>query len=99
MTSGQNQKILWIRIAFWAGILADAVAVVLMMNPRLFVQANGLNLVPDTSLGWGLLCGVPLMAGWTILLYWGDRKPVERKDILLLTIFPVVTGFVFIEVY
>ncbi len=32
------------------------------------------------------------MLGWVALLIWADRKPVERKDILLLTIFPVITG-------
>ena len=99
MDTDIKQKILWIRIALWAGIVADAAAVVLMMSPRLFVQAYGLNLAPDTGFGWGLLCGVPLMAGWTVLLFWVDRKPVERRDILLMTMFPVVAGFVAVEVY
>jgi len=33
-----------------------------------------------------------LMLGWTFLLIWADQKPVERKGILLLTIFPVISG-------
>lgn len=33
-----------------------------------------------------------LMLGWTFLLFWVDRKPIERRDILILTIFPVVIG-------
>ena len=99
MDSNVKQNILWIRIALWAGIVADAASVVLMMNPQLFVQTYGLDLIPDTGFSWGLLCGVPLMAGWTILLFWADRKPVERRDILLITIFPVVSGFVAVEVF
>ena len=31
------------------------------------------------------------MLGWTVLLFWAQRKPVERADILLITLFPVVT--------
>lgn len=31
------------------------------------------------------------MLGWTVLLFWAQQKPVERADILLITLFPVVT--------
>jgi hypothetical protein len=34
------------------------------------------------------------MFGWTLLLIWADRKPVERKGVLLLTTFPVIFGLV-----
>ena len=46
-------------------------------------------LILHTGLGYGLINGAPLMIGWTILLLWADRKPMERKDTLLLTL-PVV---------
>ena len=36
--------------------------------------------------------GAALMFGWTALLLWADRAPVERRDVLLLTVFPVVVG-------
>ena len=32
-----------------------------------------------------------LMLGWTVLLFWAQRKPLERADILLITLFPVVS--------
>jgi hypothetical protein len=32
-----------------------------------------------------------LMLGWTVLLFWAQLKPIERADILLITLFPVVT--------
>ena len=35
-----------------------------------------------------------LMLGWTFLLIWAVFKPVERKGILLLTVFPVMCGLV-----
>jgi len=34
-----------------------------------------------------------------VLLFWADRKPVERKDILLITSFPVVVGYIAIVIY
>ena len=34
-----------------------------------------------------------------MLLFWADRKPVERKDILLITAFPVVVGYVAFVIY
>ena len=35
-----------------------------------------------------------LMFGWTLLLIWGYRRPVERRGLLLITIFPVIAGLV-----
>ena len=32
------------------------------------------------------------MLGWTFLLLWGSCKPIERKGVLLLTVFPVLGG-------
>ncbi len=34
------------------------------------------------------------MLGWTFLLIWADRKPLERRFVMLLTVFPVVFGMV-----
>jgi len=39
------------------------------------------------------------MLGWTFLLIWAERKPVERKGVLLLTVLPVVTGLLLAELY
>ncbi len=32
------------------------------------------------------------MAGWTLLLLWAVRAPIERRAVILLTAFPVVFG-------
>lgn len=39
------------------------------------------------------------MAGWTVLLIWADRKPLERKGVLLITVFPVITGIMLAGIY
>lgn len=44
------------------------------------------------ELGYGLRAGAPLMAGWTVLLLWADRRPVERKDVVAITAVPVIVG-------
>lgn len=32
------------------------------------------------------------MAGWTLLVLWASRKPLERRGILPITIAPVIVG-------
>ena len=93
-----KNEILWLRISYWWGIIADAVMAILMLFPKLFVRFMNVDLDPDTGFSYGLRYGAPLMIGWTILLLWADHKPVERKGILLVTL-PVVTGYVIIQVY
>lgn len=43
--------------------------------------------------------GTGLMIGWTFLLIWGDRKPIERKALLLFTVFPVISLFFIFDYY
>jgi hypothetical protein len=35
-----------------------------------------------------------LMTGWTLLLLWAALEPIGRRGVLLLTVFPVITGIV-----
>lgn len=39
------------------------------------------------------------MLGWTILLIWADRKPLERKGVILITTIPVVIGMVLAGIF
>lgn len=91
----KNKRLL--RICYWWGIVADAVMAVLMLSPELFVRVMRVDLAPDAGFAYGLRLGAPLMIGWTILLFWADRAPVARRDILPLTL-PVVAGYILIEV-
>lgn len=94
-----KDRTLWLRICYWWGIAADAAMAFLMLSPRLFQRFLGIRLPLDAGLAWGLRFGAPLMIGWTILLLWGSRRPVERKDILLITGYPVVAGYIVLNVY
>jgi hypothetical protein len=48
----------------------------------------------ETEFRYPMGLAASLMFGWTLLLIWGYRRPVERMGVLLLTIFPVITGLV-----
>ena len=89
----QKQIILLIHISYWIGIIADAISAIILLSPELAKSAFGLT---NISIGAEYLyvsrIAASLMIGWTFLLLWADRKPIERRDILLLTIFPVVVG-------
>lgn len=79
-------------VSYWIGIVADGLATVvlfsptvanMMFQPRTFeISANFLYV--------SRIAGA-LMLGWTVLLFWAQLKPIERADILLITLFPVVT--------
>ncbi len=78
-----------LRICYWTGALADGLSVLSMGYFQLYRSPlEAADYVSDkyTSLA--------LMAGWTCLLLWADRKPMERKGILILTVFPVLATLI-----
>jgi len=88
-----NNKIRWLRISYWAGAIVDAYAAIRWMFPEMFSGPRA-----DIGYNLGMKWGVALVLGWTLLLIWADRKPLERKDILLLTICPVIVGLMITSV-
>jgi hypothetical protein len=86
---------LLMRIAFFVGAVTDGLAVIPMLSRRvgaaLFGGDSSRN-NQESRFAWGI--GAALMAGWTLLLLWGAMCPIMRRDILLLTVFPVIAGIV-----
>ncbi len=79
-------------ISYWIGIVADAMATVLLFFPDV---ANAV-LQPqpfEMSAIYLYVARVAgaLMLGWTTLLFWAALKPIERADVLLITLVPVVS--------
>ncbi len=77
--------------SYWIGIIADAVATVLLYSPAaadIILQQQPFPVTP-IYVYVSRVAGA-LMLGWTVLLFWAQRKPVERAGILLITLFPVV---------
>ncbi|SRR6266496_1058254 len=78
--------------SYWIGIIADALATVLLFSP--IVASLVLQPQPfEMSAVYFYVSRIAgaLMLGWTVLLFWAQLKPIERADILLITLFPVVT--------
>lgn len=92
-----KKRILMLRITYWWGIIADAVETVLMTFPKLFIASTGANVRPEPGFNLALMYGAPVMLGWTLLLFWADRKPLERRGVLLCLI-PVVVAYFFVEI-
>jgi predicted neutral ceramidase superfamily lipid hydrolase len=90
---------LLLRIAFLAGALTDGLAIIPMVSRRVASAVFGGKVSEDNvAYQYAMGIGSSLMAGWTLLLLWGAANPIERRDLLLLTVFPVVAGIVFATV-
>ena len=70
-------EITWLRISYWAGVIGDfAVAILVLIPERMGVLSyvHPMGLMSALAFSWGCM------------LIWADRKPLERKWILLPTI-------------
>ena len=75
----------WLRASYVAGAVADGLAGFLMLLP---------GRMGETEFRYPMGLGASLMFGWTALLLWAYKRPMERKGVLVLTIFPVISGLV-----
>ena len=90
----------WLRISYWFGTVTDCLAAAQMLHRPLFKFGMGLSaFTPGADYRYAMGMGASLMLGWTALLLWADRKPLERKGVLLLTVFPVIAGLAANEAY
>jgi hypothetical protein len=86
---------LLLRISFFVGAITDGLAVIPMIFPSIgstLFGGNSSRFSAEYRFAMGI--GASLMAGWTLLLIWGSFEPVRRRDILILTLIPVVMGIV-----
>lgn len=85
-----------LRIAFLAGALTDAGALLPMLFPPLAGLVWGFHDVPG-SYRFAMGYGASLMLGWTVLLVWAYRRPVERRFVAPLTVL-VIYGLILTEI-
>lgn len=84
---------LLLRLCFLAGAAVDAVAAGLLLSPATWASFYQIPaFVPGLAVSKALGIAAALMLGWTVLLLWAALKPVERADVLLLTVLPVLAG-------
>lgn len=86
----------WLRGAFLAGAFTDALVLIPLLHPGIA------RLLWDIQTGGGAQrfvahSAAALMAGWTMLLWWASRRPLERRDVAVLTLV-VIAGLILDEV-
>ena len=94
----EQNKMFLIKVPYWIGIGADALWAVGLLFPQIFGILTGRpDFNPDFQTKIIMGMGGSLMTGWTFLLLWAVRKPIERRVVILLTAFPVVFGMFIIS--
>jgi len=74
-----------LRVAYWLGIVLDAVSFVQMAVPSLGRAMMGSSASVGPEYVFAIEMGAGLMLGWTALLFWADRKPTERRAVIPFT--------------
>ncbi len=92
-----NNQIRWLKITFLAGIITDALALVPMLYRPMAKFMWGFDQFNDNYF-FAIGYGASLMFGWTLLLIWAYKKPLERRFIAFLTTL-VIIGFIVVEIF
>ena len=91
----QKTRIFLIKLPYWLGIVADALWAVGLLYPPVFGLLTGNpDFNPDMQMQLVMGIGGSLMTGWTLLLVWAVRRPIERRVVILLTALVVLGMFI-----
>ena len=82
-------RVTWLRTSYWAGAVADVVIGVLTLIP---------GRMGETEFRYPMGLAAVMLFCWAGLLIWADRKPVERKGVLVPTV-AVIAGLIASGVY
>ena len=75
-----------LRIGFWTGAIVDLVAAVQLLLPTSFKLFVFQGLRPAGSAAQGAIVAAVLLLGFSGLLLWADRRPLERRAVLGVTL-------------
>jgi hypothetical protein len=96
----ESKTIKFLRVSYWVGAVFDALLLIPMLSSKVASDAFGIpNFTPGRDYRYAIYVAASLMAGWVSLLIWADRKPVERRGVLLLTVIPVLTSLIISGIY
>ena len=92
-------RIRWLRLSYWTGAIVDAVAGIVMFFPEAGRAIYGVTDFEATAdYRYAMRFGASLMFGWTLLLLWADRRPLERRGVLPITVL-VIGGLAWAGAY
>jgi hypothetical protein len=96
----KSKAITYLRMSYWVGAIFNALVILPMLSPKVAGVVFGISpFTPGNDYGYAMSIAATLMGGWVFLLIWADRKPIERRGVLLLTVIPVLPGLIFSGVY
>ena len=91
----QKKRMFLIKFPYWLGIGADALWAFGLLFPSIFgILTGNPDFNPDLQIRLIMGIGGSLMTGWTLLLLWAVKKPIERRTVILLTSFVVMGLFI-----
>ena len=85
-----------LRVAFLAGAVTDALAIMPMLVPSVAKLLWGFEDMSG-AYRFAMGYGASLMLGWTALLIWAYQRPLERRVVAALTVL-VICGLMVTEV-
>ena len=78
-----------LKLAYMLGAMTDFVVFLMMVFPQFASAFWGIQgFTEQYYFAMGL--GAPVMLGWSLLLLWAYKKPVERRTIAPLTILAII---------
>ena len=81
--------------AFLDGIMSFLMIYSLFASPPIIIPYSEATNEFRFAMGWAAI----FMIAWTLLLVWASLKPVERKGIILLTLYVVVAGLAVVSAF
>ena len=101
----RQTRIKILRTGFWVGGILDGIYAINIALAWLIDSYSGFDPIKimrfteglQSRYAWGFAC--VMVTGWTVLMFWADRKPLERRDVILLTAFPIVTGLLIDSIF
>jgi hypothetical protein len=84
-----EQRVIWLKIAFLAGAIMDAITLIPMLTPLAATIIWGFTNITGEYL-FAMWFGAALMLGWTLLLVWAYQKPLDRRFVAVLSIIVVI---------
>jgi drug/metabolite transporter (DMT)-like permease len=76
-----RSNVVWLRASYWAGAVADVGIGVLTLIP---------SRMGETEFRYPMGLAAAVMFAWALLLIWADRRPLERRGVLLPTVFVIL---------
>jgi hypothetical protein len=81
-----------LKITFWIGAIVDAAAALMLTFPAINTIMTGLPPAADSAVYRNASASAAaLMWGWTVLLIWASFRPIQRKHVMVITLFPVLS--------